>query len=618
MASAPSFFIGDVARWGAEVIEVAARGLGARGNSQVVEDFSLPRDLTAAETAAMSQAAAASIYCATASFHAALLLAATPCAAPCAGAALLSHPVHPLLALCRSRGGAPHDHMTVVGAVRSWVVARATVDAARPVSELRTGGFYDADGELMTVLLDAAVRNDASRRDVAPVATLSVLGGVALRKIVIPPRSPAPKAPPECWRAALQTLVDVDTAVPIPDFLRLIPDASAPDVSLIESVVAAYNPYHWDRCVAGLSPLLTSCPALRVCDASMSTEDLIWLAHVAPRLEVVKVDGRPNRGAWLAALSRWTKLRHLSHFFDWDWESDHCDDGGEMEAALATPGFVPACRNSLRSLERTMESKRPGGFAGWIAHHFPYLTATHVLLRRPYLRAVAGTEMASNCSKITLDRASGPTPLGALAELLRVFPRLRELDAGRVALYESSYSCVSDETAASLDRRPLADHPTLRRARQQRRQVKKLQCYHARALQSPSLQTLVLGPVSAGVLRGIARLCPHLRRLDVVYGGSRTVRGARAWFTSLFSNEGDVAPVLRARADGPIELRGAGTAVVSARPLALRLPRLRTLCVARVPTEEQERCVVLPLALELAARESTDLRWGVGDGRVRR
>jgi hypothetical protein len=96
------------------------------------------------------------------------------------------------------------------------------------------------------------------------------------------------------------------------------------------------------------------------------------------------------------------------------------------------------------------------------------------------------------------------------------------------------------------------------------------------------------------------------------------VRGARAWFTSLFLNEVDVAPVLKARALGPVGLRDAGVAVASARPLALRLPRLRTLCVARVPTEGQERCVVLPLALELAARESTDLRWGVGDGRVRR
>jgi hypothetical protein len=76
--------------------------------------------------------------------------------------------------------------------------------------------------------------------------------------------------------------------------------------------------------------------------------------------------------------------------------------------------------------------------------------------------------------------------------------------------------------------------------------------------------------------------------------------------------------MLRAQAHGPAGSRGAGTALALARPLALRLPRLRTLCVARVPTEEQERCVVLPLALEFAARELTDLRWGVGDGRGRR
>jgi hypothetical protein len=89
----------------------------------------------------------------------------------------------------------------------------------------------------MAVLLDA-VRNDASRRDVAPVTvglaiaeTPTFLGGVALRKIVIPPQSRVPKVQPECWRAALQTLVDVDTAVAIPDFLRFVPDASARDVA---------------------------------------------------------------------------------------------------------------------------------------------------------------------------------------------------------------------------------------------------------------------------------------------------------------------------------------------------------------------------------------------------
>jgi hypothetical protein len=83
------------------------------------------------------------------------------------------------------------------------------------------------------------------------------------------------------------------------------------------------------------------------------------------------------------------------------------------------------------------------------------------------LQAVAGTEMASHCREITLDCASSrPAPLGALAELLRVFPRLRVLEAGRVALDErpnsvNDYSraipgCVSDDVAAaSLDRRPL-------------------------------------------------------------------------------------------------------------------------------------------------------------------
>jgi hypothetical protein len=341
-------------------------------------------------------------------------------------------------------------------------------------------------------------------------------------------------------------------------------------------------------------------------------------------LEVVKVDGgRPNRGAWLAALSRWTRLRHLSHVVDWEWEYECCrDEGEQLEAALAKPGFVPACRSSLRTLERTTESWGSDGFVAWVAHHFPYLTATRMLLDQTCLRAVAGTEMASNCRKITLDyNASWPMSLGALAELLRVFPRLRELDAGRVSLHEHP-SWVADDSGSVAgymsDRRSLADRLTLRRLRQQRRQVKKLRCYHTHALQSPSLQTLVLGRVSTGVLRGIARLCPHLRRLDAVYGGPRTVRGARAWFTSLFLNEVDVAPVLKARAHTPIELRGAGTAVASAQPLVPRLLRLRTLCVARVPTEEQERCVVLPLALELAALESTDLRWGVGAGGRRR